>query len=115
MTTVRRGDRMRRREVIAGLTVTAAAWPLVAGAQPSEKVYRLGFIGDSPDGFRVADVAFSKGLRDLGYVEGRNLVIEFRWAEGKPQRIREFAEELARLGVDAIIVPSSIYTEAAKQ
>ena len=59
--------------------------------------------------------AFRQGLRDLGYVEGRNIVIEYRWAEGKPERMRELADELVRLKVDVIIAPSSIYTAAAKR
>jgi putative ABC transport system substrate-binding protein len=51
----------------------------------------------------------------LGYVDGRNIAVEYRWAEGKPERMRELAEELVRLKVDVIIAPSSIYTAAAKR
>jgi len=65
--------------------------------------------------FADALEAFCQGLRDLGYVEGRNIVIEYRWADGKPQRMRELAEELVRLKVDVIMAPSSIYTRAAKR
>jgi putative ABC transport system substrate-binding protein len=65
--------------------------------------------------FPDAIEAFRQGLRDLGYVEGRNLVIEYRWAGGKPERMRELAEELVRLKVDVIMAPSSIYTGAAKR
>ena len=60
-------------------------------------------------------LAFRQRLRDLGYVEGRNLVIEYRWAEGKSDQMRTKAEELVRLKVDVIIAPTSIYTTAAMQ
>ena len=51
-------------------------------------------------------------FRGLGCVEGRNIAIEYQWAEGKPERMRELADELVRLEVDVIIVPGTIYTEA---
>jgi len=105
---------MRRREVMLLLGGAMTA-PLTARAQQAGKVYRIGFLGDSPAVYPDAIEAFRQGLRDLGYVEGRNIAIEYRWAEGKPERMRELAEELARLRVDVIIVPSSIYTEAAKR
>lgn len=88
---------------------------LSAAAQPARKVYRIGFLWDSPAALPDAVKAFRLGLRELGYVEGRNLVIEFRWAEGNPERMRALAEELVRMKVDVIIAPSSIYTAAAKQ
>src|SRR5215211_2669815 len=103
---------MRRRELVAALG--AAAWPLTASAQQASKVYSIGFLGDSPAAFSESTEAFRQGLRDLGYAEGRNITIEYRWAEGKPERMRELARELVRLKVDLIVVPSSIYTEAAK-
>ena len=59
--------------------------------------------------------AFRRGLRELGWIEGQNITVEHRWAEGRPERMREFAEELVQLNVDIIVVPSSIYTEAAKR
>ena len=97
---------------IAGGLLTA---PLAAEAQQAGKVYRVGFLWDSPAAFLDAIEAFRQGLRDLGYVEGRNLTIEYRWAEGKPERMRQLAEELVGLKVDVIIAPSSIYTGAAKR
>ncbi len=105
---------MRRRDLIA-LVGSTMAWPLAAHAQQAGKVYRVGFLWDSPGAFPDAIEAFRQGLRDLGYVEGRNIAIEYRWAEGKPERMRELAEELVRLKVDVIIAPSSNYTEAAKR
>jgi putative tryptophan/tyrosine transport system substrate-binding protein len=106
---------MQRREFISLLGGVAAAWPFAARAQLPGKVYRIGFLWDSPNAFLDALEAFRQGLRDLGYVEGWNIVIEYRWAEGKPERMRELAEELVRLKVDVIMAPSSIYTAAAKR
>jgi len=97
------------------LVLALLAGALATEAQPTGKVYRIGFLWDSPAAFPDAIEAFRRGLRDLGYVEGRNIVIEYRWAEGKPERMRELAEELVRLKVDVIMAPSSIYTGAAKR
>jgi putative ABC transport system substrate-binding protein len=107
------------RPTIARLATVIAllilAVPLAAVAQPAGKVHRIGFLADSPAAFLETTEAFRQGLRELGYVEGRDITIEYRWAEGKPERMRKFAEELVRLKVDLIVVPSSIYTEAAKR
>lgn len=109
------GEAMRRREFISFIGGAAAVWPLAAHAQQTGKVFRIGFLWDSPAVFPDAIEAFRQGLHDLGYDDGRNIVIEFRWADGDPKRMRELAEELVRLKVDVIIAPSSIYTAAAKQ
>src|SRR6476646_5686782 len=106
---------MQRREFITLLGGMTVAWPLAAHAQQPGKVYRIGFLWDSPDAFVDALEAFRQGLHELGYVEGQNITIEYRWAEGKPERMRELAEELVRLKVDVIITASSIYVEAAKR
>jgi putative ABC transport system substrate-binding protein len=106
---------MRRREFITLIGAAAAAWPLGANAQQIGKVYRIGFLWDGPGVFPDALEAFRQGLRELGYVEGQNIAIEYRWAEGKPERMRELAEELVRLKVDVIMAPSSIYTGVAKR
>src|SRR5215468_838353 len=104
---------MRRREFITLFGgAVAAIWPFAAHG---EQVYRVGFLWDGPDVFPDAIEAFRQGLRELGYVEGRNLAFEYRWGEGKPDRIRALAQELVRLKVDVIVAASSIYTEAAKQ
>ena len=102
------------RRAFLATAVGLLAGPLAVEAQPVGRVYRVGFLWDSPAVFPDALEAFRQGLRDLGYVEGRNLTIEFKWAEGKPERMRELAEELVRLKVDVIMAPSSIYTGAAK-
>lgn len=105
---------MRRREFISSL-VGAVAWSVAARAQQPSRVYRIGFLWHGPDEFLDALEAFREGLHDHGYVEGRNIAIEYRWAEGEPERMRDMAEELVRLKVDVIMAPSSIYTAAAKQ
>lgn len=102
---------MRRREFIILLGATTA-WPLAAQAQQTGKVFRIGFLWDSPTVFPDAIEAFRQALHDLGYDDGRNIVIEYRWADGNPKRMRELAEELVRLKVDVIVAPSSIYTGA---
>src|SRR5258707_1061003 len=94
---------MKRREFITFLSA-AVAWPLAAHAQQS-KLRRLGFLWDSPAVFPEAMEAFRHELRELGYVDGRNIVVEYRWAEGNPERMREMAEELVRLKVDVPFTP----------
>lgn len=103
------------RRFVAALVVSLLVLPSAAGAQQPGKVYRIGFLWDSPSAFQASIEAFRQGLRDLGWVEGRNLAIEYRWADGKPERMRELAQELVRLKVDVIVAPSSIYTGAARQ
>jgi putative ABC transport system substrate-binding protein len=85
---------LRRREFIAGLG-GAAAWPVAAVAQrPAMPV--IGFLnGGSPDGYYASIVAaFRRGLKETGYVEGQNVAIEFRWAEGQYDRVPAMAAEL---------------------
>jgi putative ABC transport system substrate-binding protein len=107
---------MKRRDFIflVGGAAALSLRPSAARAQQAGKVHRIGFLWDGPEVFADALEAFRQGLRDLGYVDGRNIVIEYRWAQGKPDRMRELAEELVRLKVDVIMAPSSIYTGAAK-
>jgi putative ABC transport system substrate-binding protein len=100
---------------MAGLSAVALVWPIAAHAQRAHKVRRIGFLWDGPTVFPDAIEALHSGLRDLGYVDGHNIRMEYRWAAGKPDWMREFAEELVRLKVDVILAPSSIYTAAAKK
>jgi putative ABC transport system substrate-binding protein len=88
---------------------------LGAQAQQGRKLYRVGFLWDNPAMFADAMQAFRAALRDLGWIEGKNLVIEFRWSEGRFDRPQHLAEELVRLKVDVIVAPTSIYTEAARR
>jgi putative tryptophan/tyrosine transport system substrate-binding protein len=105
---------MGRREFLMALGGAVVAGPHAALAQQA-KIFRIGFLWESPTVFPDSIEAFRQGLRDLGYVEGRTIAIEYRWAEGNPERMRELAEELVRLNVDVIMVPSSVYTAAAKR
>ena len=86
-----------------------------AHAQQAKKFQRIGFLWDNPALFQDAMQAFKTRLRELGWIEGNNLVIEHRWTEGHFERLQPLADELVKLKVDIIIAPSSIYTEAAKR
>jgi ABC-type uncharacterized transport system substrate-binding protein len=106
---------MRRREFIT-LLGGAAAWPLAARAQPSGKVYRIGFLGvTSHAEWRRQGDAVRTGLRHLGYEEGKNIVIHYRWAEGKFERLSALAAELVNLGVEVIVTHSTPGALATKQ
>jgi putative ABC transport system substrate-binding protein len=106
---------MRRRQFITLVGGAAAAWPLAAGAQQVRKVARIGFLGLLPvSGYASRVKAFRAGLRDLGYIEGNNLVIEFRWAE-RPDELPKLAADLVGTNVDVIFAPSSIQVEPARQ
>src|SRR5215475_207398 len=84
--------------------------------QPVKKVPRIGFlIGSSPSANTARIDAFRQGLRELGYLEEKNIVIEYRWAEGKFDRLPELAAELVHLKVDVIISAGSPNTRAAKE
>src|SRR5215469_2835538 len=87
---------MRRREFIS-LLGGAAAWPLAARAQQSAKVVRIGYLSTNLASSPHHHEAFRQGLRDLGYVEGRNVVIEYRDAEGKVERHPALVAELVAL------------------
>ena len=94
---------MRRREFIT-LLGGAAAWPLAARAQQSTNVARIGYLNTHDASITASYIeAFRAGLRDLGYVEGRNVVIEFRFAEDNIYRLPGLAAELVRLNVDVIV------------
>jgi Lipocalin-like domain len=95
---------MKRREFIGGLG-GAAAWPLVAWAQQGERVRRIGYLTalneNDPEGKRPYSV-FTQALADLGWTDGRNVRMDFRWAGGDINRIRAFAQELVGLQPDII-------------
>ena len=108
---------MRRREFITLLGSAAVAWPLAASAQqPAGKVNQIGFLGVTSlaETSRRVD-ALRTGLRRLGYEEGENIVIHYRWAEGRFEHLPELAAELVKLKVDVIATQSTPGALAAKQ
>jgi putative tryptophan/tyrosine transport system substrate-binding protein len=107
-------DQQNRREFIT-LLGGAVVWPLPLRAQESAQVSRIGVLRSGPaSAFAGRAEALRAGLRQLGYVEGKNIVIEFRWAETVDQ-LPKLAAELVRTNVDVIFAPSSTETEAARQ
>jgi putative ABC transport system substrate-binding protein len=107
---------MQRREFITLLGGVAAACPLVAHGQARGKIYRIGFLGVTSrvEYGRHVD-ALRTGLRQLGYEEGNNIVFEFRWAEGRYDRLPQLAAELVNLNVDVLVAHSTPGARAAKQ
>jgi putative ABC transport system substrate-binding protein len=106
---------MRRREFIALLGGAVAIWPLCARAQQAGKIYRIGILEALPAERNAANLdGLRKGLRDLGYAEGRNLVIEYRSADGRAEWFPDLASELVRLKVDLIVTRGTPATKAAK-
>src|SRR5438445_6193135 len=106
---------MERRTFMALVSGGFLAAPLAAEAQQAAQIARIGYLTSSPAGNLHAPEAFLQGLRDLGYVEGRNIVIEYRDAEGKPERFPALAAELVALKVDVILVGGTPQALAAKQ
>jgi putative ABC transport system substrate-binding protein len=95
---------MKRREFITLVGGATIAWPLVARAQQPGKLPTIGFLGaGSPSGWSHWTAAFLQRLHELGWVEGRTIAIEYRWAEGHSERYAEIAAEFVRLKVDVIV------------
>ena len=108
---------MKRREFIGVLGGAAAAWPLAArGAQQSGKLPTIGFLGAAtPSVASQLVAAFVQRLRELGWIEGRTVAIEYRWAEGRSERFAEIAAEFVQLKVDVIVTWAGGPVIAAKQ
>jgi putative tryptophan/tyrosine transport system substrate-binding protein len=107
---------MTRREFITLLGGAAVAWPVVARAQQAGKLPTIGYSGGGTpltESQRVA--AFVQRLRELGWAEGRNVAIEYRWSEGRNDRVAEIAVELVRIKVDVIVTTGTPAALAAKQ
>src|SRR5262249_27023665 len=105
---------MLRREFITLFGGTALAWPLTALAQQAGKLPTIGFLGSDASAWSPWAAAFVKRLRELGWIEGGTVAIEYRWTEGSPERIAESAAEFVRLKVD-VIVTSGIAVATLKQ
>jgi putative tryptophan/tyrosine transport system substrate-binding protein len=108
-------DQLKRREFISLLSGAAAAWPLGAGAQQAASRRRIGvlLVGLSPESKEAQH--FRRGLRDAGYSEGRDLVIEWRSAKGDYDRVPELVADLVRSRVEVIVLDSTVATEVAKR
>ena len=107
---------MRRREFVALLGSTALAWPIPARAQQGGKLATIGLLGSGTAAAQSQwTAAFVQRLRELGWTEGRNVTIEYRWAEGRSERFAEFAAEFVRLKVDVILTHNTPPVIAAKQ
>src|SRR5262245_63650804 len=105
---------MRRRDFIKAIAGSAAAWPIAAGAQPST-IPVIGFLNaDSPQGYGRQLSAFLKGLGENGYVDGRNVAIEYRWAENRLDRLPAMAADLVQRKVTVIAATSTPAALAAK-
>ena len=106
---------MRRREFIAFLGGAAAAWPLIARAQQSAKVPTIGFLGaEAASTNQHFFDAFRHGMREHGYLDGRNIAFVERWAGGRSERFPELVGELLSLGVNVIVAVSVPAAVAAK-
>src|SRR4029077_13672019 len=101
------GEAMKRREFITLVVGAAATWPLTAPAQQTGKLPIVGFLGASASGFAPWAAAFVAPIREIGWVEGRTIAIEYRWSEGRPERYAEIAAEFVRLNVDVIVTVGS--------
>jgi putative ABC transport system substrate-binding protein len=99
---------MRRRDFMTFLGGAAATWPFAAGAQQRRRLPTIGFLGSAtPAAWAPWTAAFLQRLRELGWIEGRTIAIEYRWAEGSNERGAEIAAEFARLKVDVIVTTGS--------
>lgn len=108
---------MRRRIVIVATTLALAilSLPFLSNAQTSGRIPRIGFLFYGSSGPSPELDAFRQGLRELGYIEGQNIAIEYRFASGRVERLPELAAELVRLKLDVIVTPATPASVAAKQ
>jgi ABC-type uncharacterized transport system substrate-binding protein len=106
----------KRREFITLLGGAAVAWPLAASAQQPGRLPTIGFLGEStPSGQREWVAAFEQRLRELGWIRGRDVAIEYRWAEGRNERFADIVADVIRLKVDVIVTQGTPSVLAAKE
>ena len=111
----RQGSDMKRRQFIT-LLGCAAAWPLAARAQQTPNKVSVGFLSVNTRSAMITRTdAFQRGLGDLGYIIGQNIAVEYRFAEGQPDRLRALADELVRLRVSVIVTEGTTSTHYAKE
>jgi putative tryptophan/tyrosine transport system substrate-binding protein len=109
-------DQLKRREFITLLSGTAAAWPLAVHAQQAGKIRRIGFLANDPNiPAQKAGQAFLDGLRESGFIEGKNVIIERRFAEGRIDQYAALVSELINSGAGIIVTSANDATLAAKQ
>src|SRR5262245_62927889 len=106
---------MKRREVITLLGGAAAAWPMAARAQQPGKTYRIGILSAGTAEVPELEVVFSDALRELGWIEGKNVILDYRYADNRLERLPELAADLVRLKVDVIMAIGTLAPLAAKQ
>jgi len=108
---------MNRRAFISGITVSLLTVPFAAETQQAGKLYRVGWLGlasPGPEVLRIVD-GLRQGLREQGYMEGRDIAFEYRWAHGRADQLPDLAAELARLKVDIIVVANTPGAHAARR
>jgi hypothetical protein len=110
------GGAMRRRDLLFAIGGVAAGWPLGAKAQQAAKLPTIGFLGPLSQSTMASwTTAFVQRLRDLGWVDGRTITIEYRWADGKSERLADIAAEFVRQKVTVIVTGGTAAVAAAKQ
>lgn len=108
--------RLRRREFITSLGAMTIAWPFAAHAQQAAKTYRIGFLANDPTiPSQPAGAAFVNELRATGFVEGKNILIDWQFAEGRIDRYGSLAAKLVGLQMDLIVASTSLAANAVKQ
>ena len=98
---------MRRRDFVTVLGGAAMAWPVATRAQQAGRLPTIGFLGADASAFSLWTAAFVARLRELGWIENRNIAIEYRWSEGRTERYAEIAAEFVRSKVDVIVTVGS--------
>ena len=96
-------DRLKRRELIVALGGATVAWSFAARAQQPGKLPTIGFLGADAAAWRPWTDVFVGRLRELGWIEGRTIAIEYRWSEGRPERVAEIADEFVTQKVDIVV------------